>query len=136
MINIKEITTGTRNGQTLWVCDFRYTDFGNKAARNLKPTKVLVRSNSETTKSIYYSNSHFVELNSKNEPIKSKVIAPFDNTGFRSFTGIPINVFETEHECREHFKKQCREAIIGLDTCRASMNESIDVKVQELQSYL
>jgi len=135
-IDINNITSGSMNGQTVWVCDFRYTDFDNKPARYLKPTQVLVRSNDAISKTIYYSDSHFVGLNAKGEPVASKIIAPYDNTGFRSYKGIPINCFKTEKECIAHYKKQIRIALKGLNEHRQKKIDAIDTKIAELEKEL
>jgi hypothetical protein len=135
-IDINNITSGAMNGQMIWVCDFRYTDFDNKAARNLKPTQVLVRSNSAISKTIYYSESHLVGLNAKGEPVASKVIGPYDNTGFRSFKGVPINCFETERECIAYYKKQVKAALKGLNEHKLSKIQALDAKIAELEKEL
>lgn len=136
MIDIKKITNGELDDTKVWVCDLRYTDFSKKAARNLKPSLVMIRGNDETTKTIYYSSSHFVSLNKIGEPINSKIIPLFDNTGYRSFRGIPINVFETEEECRSFYKSQVKTAIKGLINYKASLTISVDAKIFELEKEL
>jgi hypothetical protein len=135
MIDINEITSGSRNGQTLWICDLRYNDYHNKPIRHIKPTKVLVRSNNETKKKIYYSHSHFVALNKKDEPLKSKVFAPFDNTGYRMRTGTSLNCFETMDECDAHYRIQCRDAIDGLVDTKKAFAETVHNKIDDILSY-
>lgn len=135
-VDIKNITSGSMNGQTVWVCDFRYTDFDNKPARNLKPTQALVRSNAATSKRVYYSESHFVGLNAKGEPVASKVIGPYDNTGFRSYTGIALHCFTTEAECVAHYRKQVRTALQGLEEHKQNKVAAIDAKIAELTKEL
>lgn len=135
MIDIKKITNGKMNGIKVWICDLRYTDYSNKAIRNIKPTEVLIRSNDETKKRIYYSESHFVELNIKGEPLKSKVKAPFDGTGYRSYAGVALKCFETEVECIKHYKKQIKQAIKGLEEHRKTITEIVDYKITELAKF-
>lgn len=135
-IDINNITSGSMNGHTVWVCDFRYTDFNNKPARNLKPTQVFVRSNAAISKTIYYSESHFVCLNAKGQLVESKIIAPYDNTGYRSYKGIPINCFETERECIAFYHKQVETALNGLNDYKISKLNAIDAKIAELQKQL
>ncbi len=133
MINIQDIRDGKLDGQYIWICDFRFKDFRNKPIRNVKPQKVLVRNNSELNKNkiIYYSSSHFIALNKKDEPIKSKVIGLFDNTGFRSYTGIAVNCFETEEECRKCYGKQLKIAIKGLEN--SVNNKTVELLIKELK---
>lgn len=58
-LEIKELREGGHNGKTVWVCDFRWADFDKKEDRNIKPTQVLIRSTSETSKRVNYSDSFF-----------------------------------------------------------------------------
>jgi hypothetical protein len=97
-IDISNIRNGSMNGEIVFICDYRRPDLDKKAIRNVPPTKVMIRSNSETKKRIYYSESHFVTLKKDGSP-SSKVIPLFDNTGFRSYTGEPLKVFDNEAEC-------------------------------------
>jgi len=95
-IDIKEIIDGKKNGEKIWICDFRFSDYGHtKPLRHVKPTQVIIVGNSELpkNKTVYYSESHFLALNKKGEPMKSKIIKPFDNTGQRSYTGVALNAF-------------------------------------------
>lgn len=94
------------DGKTVWICDYRINNFDEKPIRKVLPQKVVIRSNAETKKRVYYSESHFAPLSKKGQPLK-KVIPLFDNTGFRYRTGTPLNVFTTEKECRSHFLEQC-----------------------------
>ena len=126
MIKTKDIREGKLNGSVVWICDYRHNDYSKKPIRHIRPTQVLVRSNSETRKNIYYSSSHFVGLNKKGEPIESKVIALFDNTGFRSRTGTAMNAFLTEQECQTHYDNQVNIVKRGLDNYKKSLQEKID----------
>lgn len=135
MIDYKEIAEGKHNNKIVWICDLRYNDYTQKPIRHIKPTKVLIRDNSQTTKNIYYSASHFVGLNKKGEPIKSKVISLFDNTGFRSRTGTPLDCFETEAECIEGYKKLCVTAIKGLNAFKEDFISGINAKINEYQNF-
>jgi hypothetical protein len=133
MIDIKKITNGEMNDVKVWICDLRYTDYSNKPIRNIKPIEVLVRSNSETSKRVYYSESHFVEFNKKGEPLKSKIKAPFDGTGYRSYAGVSLNCFDNEKECVNHYKKQVKIAIKGLEEHRECIAEVVNKKITELK---
>ena len=98
-------------GDKIWICDYRFKNrYVDKPIRHIKPTKVMIRSNSDLPKNkrIYYSDWHFNGLNKADEPLKSKIIAPFDNTGYRQFTGTPVHVFLTEEEAQEHYVNKSR----------------------------
>ncbi len=97
-IDAKEIASGSYDGKKVFICDYRVPDLDKKPIRSVEPTEVMVRSNDETKKRIYYSNSHFVTLKKNGEP-SSKVIPLYDNTGFRSYTGEPVKVFDNLAEC-------------------------------------
>lgn len=99
-INIEDITSGK--------LDYRKPNIHEKPIRLVEPQKVLVRSNTETKDRVYYSESHFVILN-KNSELTKKIIKPFDNTGYRSYTGVALNVFDNEQECIKFFHKQIDE---------------------------
>jgi hypothetical protein len=105
-IDIKEIREGKRDGQLLWICDYRIKDVANKPIRHVEPQQVIVRPNDDKH-NVYYSESHFAPLNAKGLAT-SKVLAPFDNTGYRSFPGTPVQVFDNEIECREAYKQACK----------------------------
>ena len=135
MIDIKEIVDGKRNGDVIWICDFRYNDYSNKPIRKIFPTKVLIQDNSEINKTIYYSKSHFIGLDKFGNKLKSKIISVFDNTGYRSFPGIPIKCFETEEECNIYFKNQCKIIIEELNKYKLNVINSIDLTIKELEKY-
>lgn len=103
------IKTNFKIGDKVWVCDYRFNnEYIKKPIRHVPPTKVMIDSNENTKKRVYYSDHHFKALNKKDEPT-SKVIAPFDNTGFRSYTGIPVQVFYTEEEAQEYYQNRKAE---------------------------
>ena len=112
----KEVRDGVRDGQELWVCDFRQPDLNKKAARNIAPTMCLVVSNDALpkNKTVYYSNSHFVPYNSKGKLTK-KVIGPVDNTGFRCRSGVYLQTFRHEKECVDFWNKQVQEVIYAVE---------------------
>lgn len=116
-IDIVEITSGDKwVDKTVWICDYRRPDLNKKPIRHVPPTKVLVRSNSTlpANKKIYYSSNHFVKLTAKGTP-SSTIFPVFDNTGFRSFTGVPVNVFDNQKECEDFYNNQADAIIAELD---------------------
>lgn len=112
MANWKDVENEIEVGKRYWVCDYRLNLEGDfRPVRGIMPTYVEVRSNEElpSTKNIYYSNVHFVEINKKGE-LSKRIIAPFDNTGYRSYTGIGLNIFEKEEDCISFFNNQIEVA--------------------------
>ena len=100
-------------GDSVWVCDYRTN--GNileKPIRHIAPTKVILSNNESLpkNKTIYYADYHFRGI-TKSGKISSKIIAPYDNTGYRGYTGKSLNIFFSEEECRNFYKKQCNNIL-------------------------
>ena len=38
----------------------------------------------------------FCKLNKNDEPLKSKIIGMYDNTGYRSYVDVPLNIFDNK----------------------------------------
>ena len=127
-IDTKELTKEDSPyiGKKLWISEFKREDLDKKASRFIRPQKALLRSNSEinSNKRIYYSYNHFVGLNKKGEISKSKIIAIFDNTGYRSYQGTSIQVFDNEQECRESFVAQAEE-----------IGRRVDIMIESAKKY-
>ena len=105
---INEIKNGEHIGEEFYICDIKYEgDPFKKFIRNVPPQKVFVRSNDElpNNKRIYYSSTHFVKSKKNGEP-GTQVIALFDNTGYRSKTGTPLQVFKTMEEAKKMYYSQ------------------------------
>ena len=130
-LDTKELREGQHNGKEVWICDYRWNDFDIKQTRNIKPTKVLIRSSSEIKKTVYYSNCFFSEIK-KDKVINSSVIKLYDNTGFRSYAGVSLNVFTEEEECREFYKKQAKEVFAEFDKYRKGKLKRLDAISNEI----
>lgn len=104
-LEAKEIREGVHNGKEVWICDYRWKDFNKRPNRNIKPTLVFIRDCSETYKRVNYSNSYFSEIK-KDKVVNSSVIKLFDNTGWRSFAGLALNVFTEQKECEDFYNDQ------------------------------
>jgi len=107
---------GSHVGTKVWVCDYRQDDLDKKAARHVPPTEVIIVSNEDAPSKtrIYYSNTHFRGLTKTGE-ISSKVIAIYDNTGYRSNPGVPLHVFDNKEECVEFYNEQADKIISAID---------------------
>ena len=132
--SIEEITSGNLDGKHVYVCDYRLNDeINKKPIRNVRPQRVLVRSNSETKQRVFYSESHFVALKADGTPA-SKIIKPYDNTGYRSYPGVPLHVFDDWEECKAFFEGQLEAAAVSLEKWLADTENEIRSRVEELRS--
>jgi len=115
-IDTKKIMGGQLVGDIVWICHYHRPDMQKKALRNVPPTKVIVRDNSELPKNkrVYYSKNHFSPLNKSGDPT-AKVISPVDNTGYRSRSGSMLYVFDNEAECIAEWNKQLFNHIEVID---------------------
>ncbi len=121
-VDTREIMNGEHNGKTVWITHYNKPDKNKKPLRNIEPTQCIIMDNDEVEataktrdengvltkrprKVVYYSKSHFAPLSVKGKPLK-KVISPVDNTGYRSRSGNPLNVFTTELEAVESYTKE------------------------------
>ena len=96
----KEIREGKHLGEIVYVCHYSRPDLDKKPLRSVPPTLVVIVDNHFLPKNkvVYYSESHFVPLNTAGKQLK-KIISPVDNTGFRSMPGNELFVFTEEEEC-------------------------------------
>lgn len=97
-------------GDEVWICDYRHDDINKQPIRSVVPQKVVIEDNDNLpkNKTVYYSDVHFLPVGVNGKP-KKQVIAPFDNTGFRGYTGVSVQIFLTEAECRAAYLKQCEK---------------------------
>lgn len=122
-------------GKRFWICDYRLNSKkDSKPIRNVPPKLVQVFSNDDLPKNkrVYYSPVHFREV--KNDKILSTIIAPYDNTGYRAYTGISLNIFKTELECVNCFNKQCDEAIKEYEDELKRRTDEINSRINEIEN--
>lgn len=131
----EDVRNGSCDGMYLWICDYRYTDLSKKPIRHVKPQMAFVRSNEETDKRIYYSQSHFVALNAKGELTK-KIIPLVDNTGFRKISGTTLQVFKTRVECMECYSKMCEKIYNDLNVYYKEVTNDIKDRQVELAKFI
>jgi len=117
----------TRVGDTLYITDFRHDDILNKPIRNIVPTEVELFSNDDLPKgkTVYYAEHHFRAI-SKTGKVLAAVIAPYDNTGFRGYTGVSVNIFKTMEEAKAHYVTQCEAVIRQVEKAKAQANVRFD----------
>lgn len=99
-------------GDKLFITDFRHGDILNKPIRNIAPTEVILFPNTELPprKTVYYADYHFRPVG-KNGAALSTIIAPYDNTGYRGYTGISVNIFRTLAEAKAVYIEQCEKVL-------------------------
>lgn len=123
------------NGHVVYITDIRVASGGNKFIRNVPPSRVTILSNDKlpSGKTVYYSDFHFVPM--KGDRLLKKVIAPFDNTGNRSFTGTSVHVFESLDECvhlyNQQVDKACEVYEERIKTLQEQINNLKKLKMEE-----
>ncbi len=105
-------TKTNKVGSIVWVCDYRFTKgFSRKPARHVKPTLVEIRPSDEGKRNTYYSHTVYIPYKKNGDLNLNKQVNPFDNTGHRMYTGIDIQVFLTEKECKKYYSDLCKSYI-------------------------
>jgi hypothetical protein len=123
-------------GQKVYICDYRKEDLNKKPIRNVQPMLVQVVSNDDLpkNKTVYYSDVHFRMIKNKGEGVTSRIIAPFDNTGYRSYSGVMLNIFDNYEECADLFKVQIDDVIERLEHKKEfaviAIQQSIDAMIK------
>lgn len=137
-MKINENNIGDYVGRTLYVCDFRYNDIFKKPIRHIKPTEVVVIRKEDTTKTIYYSSHCFAPVKRGN-PDNNKAISVFDNTGFRSYPGEPVQIFDNYEECKQAYIQMCNynrerlnQALVEFRDKVNGLIETIDNTIRDL----
>lgn len=117
----------------VWVCDIRFDDYANKPIRRVVPQFVETTSNEALPKNkkVYYADYHFRPILGSGK-IGAKIIAPYDNTGFRGYTGVSLNIFLTQKECEEFYKEQCEKAKAGLEKYKAEIIALVNSRINEI----
>lgn len=134
-IPISDITHGVYSDKIVYICDYRITDRNKKPIRNVSPTEVLVVHKTESKKTVYYSDYCFKPLGVNGKPL-SKIIMPFDNTGYRSFTGNPVFVFDNMDECVEKWNSMIDEHIQYWENEKLHAIQRIDDRIANFEDML
>jgi len=136
-INTSDITkNNTYLNKDVWVCDLRFNNGIEKPIRKVKPIKVNVQSAELAKKTIYYSNNALIPYNKKGELNFNQAIGIYDNTGFRSFPGVPLEIFDSEEECVERYKWLVRQAINILIKTRENTIQIINDRISTLKTEI
>lgn len=131
-IDIQDVVQSSKYvDKFLYVCDYRKESVDKKAIRHIKPTKVIVLNKNHFKKldkdfpKVYYSENVLVTLNKKDEPVYSKMIAPFDNTGYRSYAGIGLCFFDNLEECIEMYNSQVQDVLNMYENAIATTTQKL-----------
>ena len=117
-------------GNKVWICDYRFVNgYDKKPARHIKPTLVEIRPWNEGKGHTYYSETCYIPYKKNGNLDLTKKINPFDNTGHRNYTGVDIQVFLTEKECMDYYKKLCKSYI-------PLVKQAIEEKTQGLRELI
>lgn len=116
-------------GKQIWITDYRRGKSGGYV-RHVPPTLAEVTCNSELPKNkrVYYSDYHFRKV--KNGKVMKEIHAPYDNTGYRGYTGVSVNIYYTYEEAAKKYNEQIEE----MKNSYLSEIESIKSEVVELDS--
>jgi hypothetical protein len=133
-IEINKVTSGELDGQIVWICDYHQPDFNLKPRRNIPPTKVKIVPNDG--KKIYYSESHFVKVADDGSVKFNKFWAPFDNSGYRSFSGHPVSVFDDELDCRIAWNTKISAILAEVQQAKQASINRFDGMLATLQEQI
>ncbi|GAA4879094.1 hypothetical protein GCM10023310_69020 [Paenibacillus vulneris] len=124
-------------GDIVYICDYRFNDIDNQPIRHIPPMKVVVCSNEDLPKNkrVYYSEVHFRPIGT-NGKVQSRIIAPFDNTGYRAYTGTSLNIFYDEQKSKDFYRTQCKENIKRFNEAKVNKVAYYDKKIEEINKEM
>ncbi|WP_440110007.1 hypothetical protein [Paenibacillus sp. QZ-Y1] len=136
-MNHSEFKAKAKIGEEVWICDYRYNDVDNKPIRHISPKKVVVVSNEDLPKNkrVYYSEFHFRGLRESGK-MSNTVIAPYDNTGYRAYAGVPLNIFYDKEERIKHYLNQCVENMKQFDDAKVKKITYYSQKIDEINQEI
>lgn len=130
-ININDIAN--YHELNVWICDYRQPDKNKKPIRKVSPTEVKVLHKDLAKKTVYYCNYFFKPYTATGK-LASTEIKPFDNTGFRSFTGNPVSIFDNEDECISHWNSLIDKEIEYWNKRKNTVLQEIDATIDDLSN--
>ncbi|AYB37610.1 hypothetical protein [Brevibacillus laterosporus] len=132
-----ELNEQLKAGDIVYICDYRFNNIDQQPIRHIIPQRVMVFSNSDLPKGkkVYYSEHHFRPLNKKDKPL-SRIIAPYDNTGYRSYKGVSLNIFFTKEECIKHYQQQCKQNIKEYEKAKIDKLNYYENKINEIKEEM
>ncbi len=132
---VSKIRAGELDYEHFWICDYRRPDLNKKPIRAVKPTHVMVMPNSDLKPNvrIYYSESHFKPVSKDGSKILSKCIPIFDNTGYRAYTGVPLQVFRNQNDCIEAWEASVEHVIAELQDKKSTIIHDLQEQIDNLK---
>lgn len=97
--------------------------------------KLVPREEAPKNKTIYYS-YNFFKVYKDNGKLDSKVVAVFDNTGFRGYRGNPISIFDNYDEAVTWFNAEIQKVIDERNKQREVLLKNHDEETQKLVDKL
>lgn len=131
-IATKDVREGKHDGEVVWVCHYLRPDLNKKPLRSIPPTKCLIR---PCTKRRYYTESELAVFNKKGEP-SATAHSPVDNTGYRSFCGNEVSIFDNEDECKQEWQRQVGVVLREWVARRSVAIEEIDAEIANLKEMM
>ena len=141
-IDVNDVIESSMRGKIVYACDYRKPDLDKKAVRNVSPEKCIVFTKTDFEEAgkkwpnVYYSNTVLLPLNKKDEPIWSRPIKVFDNTGYRAYTGVPIEFFDNMEECIEAYNIAVQEVIDRYHTAILNAPLNLIAEQNEIKKLL
>lgn len=138
-IDINDVVKSEKyRGQKLWVCDYR-KELDKKAVRHVKPTEIYIAGHSDfdaigLTPNIYYSSVGFAKLKKDGSPNLKQLIPPFDTTGYRSYAGIGVHIFDNENECIDMYNSQVLDVVGMYERRIQTIMSSLTQEMQEIKN--
>lgn len=138
--DIKDIVTSIHlRGKKFWVCDYRKDSTDKKANRAIPPTEIMIVTSQDyrdaalKEPTVYYSNVAFAKLDKNGNPKLKQLVPPFDTTGYRSYTGIGINVFDSYDECVKFYNEQIDKIIEMYENKIETIVQSLEYELEEIK---
>ena len=124
-------------GDLVWVTGYYHNDYTEKPTRHVQPTLVQIMSNDKLPKykKVYYATYHFRACG-KSGKLLAAVIAPYDNTGFRSRTGGSLDIFLTEDEAKAAYITAANEVKIGIAKIKKIWSDRFDALLTEVDERI
>ena len=133
IIDAVKVANGDYDGKELFICHLNIPDILKKPLRNIEPTKVLIISENDPVnkgKRVNYSNSLF-QTYSKDGKLSKKTLKIYDNTGYRSFRGNPVYIFDNFDDCVAQWKNDCDQHVQKIVQYKNDAVDTLDKMIIE-----
>jgi len=115
---------GAKDGDSLWVVDFRHDDIMHKPLRNIPPTEVrlTLTSGMPPVKNVATNSIYHFRAYSKTGKLSASALNPYDNTAGAVWRG-GVNVFFTKEEANEFYREQCEKVKAQIVLAQQQWNQ-------------